>query len=194
MIRSWNYFDKSKICTIKRWEDPRITGKQSVIRIPVPPLQPNGREGRSPQSPLFPKSVILPAYTGPSVLHTDHRLPSHELIKQVPLVKVLSPPSTPKAQGQIFIGRDTKPPVTIPTGDTFPTASYSPYLPHLAYLAGFVAVHSFCFHFDCIIDTLSLKPPLPPGKLFSERDSPTTEPYSHSRPISLVFSPHGIQL
>ncbi|KZL88202.1 beta-lactamase superfamily protein [Colletotrichum incanum] len=45
VIRSWKYFDKDKVHTIPRWEDPHATGKQSVIRVKVPPFLPGGEPG-----------------------------------------------------------------------------------------------------------------------------------------------------
>ncbi|KZL67107.1 hypothetical protein CT0861_04038 [Colletotrichum tofieldiae] len=45
VIWSWKYFDKDKVHTIPRWEDPHATGKQSVIRLKVPPFLPGGEPG-----------------------------------------------------------------------------------------------------------------------------------------------------
>ncbi|KAK1541823.1 hypothetical protein CPAR01_05210 [Colletotrichum paranaense] len=45
VIRSWKYFDKDKVFAIPRWEDPQATGKQTVIRVKVPPFFPGGEPG-----------------------------------------------------------------------------------------------------------------------------------------------------
>ncbi|KAF4877669.1 hypothetical protein K4K49_003355 [Colletotrichum sp. SAR 10_70] len=45
VIRGWKYFDKNKVHTIPRWEDPQTTGKQAVIRVKVPPFTPGGESG-----------------------------------------------------------------------------------------------------------------------------------------------------
>ncbi|KAK2010138.1 hypothetical protein LZ32DRAFT_536478 [Colletotrichum eremochloae] len=45
VIRSWKYFDADKLRTVPRWEDPRATGKQSVVRVKVPPFTPGGEPG-----------------------------------------------------------------------------------------------------------------------------------------------------
>ncbi|KAJ0159519.1 hypothetical protein CTA2_9543 [Colletotrichum tanaceti] len=45
VIRSWKYFDKDKVHTIPRWEDPHATGKHSVVRVKVPPFTPGGEPG-----------------------------------------------------------------------------------------------------------------------------------------------------
>jgi len=45
VIRSWKYFDKNKVRSIPRWEDPRLTGRQTVVRIPVPPAVVGGETG-----------------------------------------------------------------------------------------------------------------------------------------------------
>ncbi|KHO00090.1 uncharacterized protein MAM_02013 [Metarhizium album ARSEF 1941] len=35
LIRSWGYFDERKIVTLQRWQDPRHTGRDTAIRIPI---------------------------------------------------------------------------------------------------------------------------------------------------------------
>ncbi|KAI1127913.1 hypothetical protein F5Y10DRAFT_277757 [Nemania abortiva] len=150
LIRSWKYFDKKKIRTIERWEDPRITGKQSVIRIPVPPSHPgSGQEGEVTVA-FIPQKRDLAGLHG--AIGITYRAPStHDPTTQASLVRVLTPPSTPEAQKST--DADAK---QSAKRDTF------------------------------------LLPPTPPV-------SPTaTAPITPSslrlsRPISLVFSPHGIQ-
>ncbi|KAL0936504.1 uncharacterized protein CTRU02_208719 [Colletotrichum truncatum] len=45
VIRSWKHFEKDKVHTIPRWEDHQVTGRQSVIRVKVPPFIPGGEFG-----------------------------------------------------------------------------------------------------------------------------------------------------
>ncbi|OAA42674.1 hypothetical protein NOR_04805 [Metarhizium rileyi] len=35
LIRSWKYFDESKIFALQRWQDPRETGRDTVVRVPI---------------------------------------------------------------------------------------------------------------------------------------------------------------
>ncbi|KAI0428430.1 hypothetical protein F5Y09DRAFT_332604 [Xylaria sp. FL1042] len=191
IIRSWNYFHKNKIRTIKRWEDPRITGKQSVVRIPVPPVQHNGKEGEVTVA-FIPQKRDLAGLHG-AIGITYRSPPTHDLTKHVPLAKVLTPPATPEAQGQTFAAKETRPLVTIPTGDTFllpPTPPISPISP--------MSPNSLRS-----IRSASTLIASPTHSLYSPHFRPATSsqneqvlppsPFSHSRPISLVFSPHGIQ-
>lgn len=39
-IRSWKYFEKGKVQAIPRWGDPRLTGRQAVVRVRVPSASP----------------------------------------------------------------------------------------------------------------------------------------------------------
>ena len=40
VIRGWRHFERGKVVTIPKWEDPRITGRPGVVRIPVPAVHP----------------------------------------------------------------------------------------------------------------------------------------------------------
>ncbi|TGJ85235.1 hypothetical protein E0Z10_g3563 [Xylaria hypoxylon] len=191
LIRSWNYFDKTKVRTIKRWEDPRITGKQSVIRIPVPPLLPNGQEGEVTVA-FIPQKRDLAGLHG-AIGITYKSPPTHELVKRVPILKVITPPSTPEVPGQRFIDTETQPLVPTPTRDTFllpPTPPISPISPISP-----TSLRSIRSASTLIASpTHSLYSPSfrPATSSQSEKGLPPS-PYSHSRPISLIFSPHGIQ-
>ncbi|KAI1279190.1 hypothetical protein F5Y07DRAFT_397286 [Xylaria sp. FL0933] len=191
VIRSWNHFDRNKIRTIKRWEDPRITGKQSVVRVPVPPVQPNGKEGEVTVA-FIPQKRDLAGLHG-AIGITYRSPPTHDLMKQLPLVKVLTPPSTPEAQGQTFASKGTRPLVTIPTGDTFllpPTPPISPISPMSPNSLRSIRSASTLI----ASPTHSLYSPhfRPSSSSQNEQVLPPS-PFSHSRPISLIFSPHGIQ-
>lgn len=45
VIKSWKYFDREKIRTIPKWGDSSFSARQSVVRIPVPPLLAGGEPG-----------------------------------------------------------------------------------------------------------------------------------------------------
>ncbi|RWA05686.1 hypothetical protein EKO27_g9415 [Xylaria grammica] len=191
LIRSWNYFDQTKVCTVKRWEDPRVTGKQSVIRIPVPSLVPNGQEGEVTVA-FIPQKRDLAGLHG-AIGITYKSPPTHDLIRQVPIHKVLTPPSTPEVQARRFVDTKTKPLAPTPTGDTFllpPTPPISPISPispsslrSMRSASTLIAspTHSLYSPSFRLVTSSENEKVLPPS------------PYSHSRPISLIFSPHGIQ-
>ncbi|GAP86010.1 putative beta-lactamase superfamily protein [Rosellinia necatrix] len=184
VIRSWRHFDKCKIRTIERWEDPRVTGKQSVIRIPVPPLQPNGREGEVTVAFIPQKHDIAGLH---SAIGITYRSPATNDLVEAPLAKLLTPPSTPSSHAQKYTDAEIKPHVLIPTGDTFllpPTPPISPIAPMSP--GSLRSIRS--------ASTLTLYSPnfRPSTSYHNEKILPPSL-YSHSRPISLIFSPHGIQ-
>ncbi|KAK2590643.1 hypothetical protein QQS21_011670 [Conoideocrella luteorostrata] len=45
MIQSWRYFEDGKVSTLHRWQDPRQTGRNTVVRIPIPARVIGGDEG-----------------------------------------------------------------------------------------------------------------------------------------------------
>ncbi|KAI8953783.1 hypothetical protein F4801DRAFT_535479 [Xylaria longipes] len=193
IVKSWKHFDKEKIRIIDRWEDPRIMGKQSVIRIPVPPLQPGGQEGEVTVA-FIPQKHDLAGLHG-AIGITYRSPPTHDLIKQVPLAKVLTPPSTPESYIQQFANAEGQLSAITPTGDTFllpPTPPMSPMSPispispqslrSIRSVSTLIASPTHCLY----------SPSFRPATSRNEKALPPS-PYSHSRPISLIFSPHGIQ-
>ncbi|KAJ8120760.1 hypothetical protein ONZ43_g2616 [Nemania bipapillata] len=192
VIRSWKYFDKKKVRTIERWEDPRITGKESVIRIPVPAFQPGtGQEGEITVA-FIPQKRDLAGLHG--AIGITYKAPdAHDLTKSVPLGKVLTPPSTPEAHMQQSANAEMKPPVKTPMGDTFllpPTPPISPISPISPSSLRSIRSASTLI----ASPTLSLYSPIfrPSTSSQNEKALPPSA-FSLSRPISVIFSPHGIQ-
>ncbi|KAI3329387.1 hypothetical protein HD806DRAFT_284870 [Xylariaceae sp. AK1471] len=187
VIRSWKYFDKEKIRTIVRWEDPRITGKQSVIRIPVPSLRPGSGEGEVTVA-FIPQKRDLAGLHG-AIGITYRPPPTQDLIKQGPQVRILTPPLTPESHIQKFVDAENKPPAATSPGDTFllpPTPPISPILPR-----SLRSIRSA----STLIASPTLSPYSPTFRPVTSSHNEKTLPlsaYSHSRPISLIFSPHGI--
>jgi hypothetical protein len=80
VIKGWKYFDRSKLVTLPKWEDPRIRPNSTVYRIPVPALTPNGTSGEVtiaflPQKPDISglHNAIGITYRPPSVYNPfDH--------------------------------------------------------------------------------------------------------------------------
>ncbi|KAI0192853.1 hypothetical protein EV127DRAFT_452356 [Xylaria flabelliformis] len=97
IIKSWKYFDKEKIRIIEQWEDPRITGRQSVIRVPVPSFQLGGQEGEVTVAFIPQKHDLAGLHIAIGITYRPP--PTHDLIKQV---KFLTPPLTPESYIQHF--------------------------------------------------------------------------------------------
>ncbi|KAI2638074.1 hypothetical protein GGS21DRAFT_454328 [Xylaria nigripes] len=189
LIRSWKYFDKDKVHTIERWEDPRVTGKQSAIRIPVPPLQPGGREGEVTIA-FIPQKRDLTGLHG-AIGITYRSPPTHDLIQLAPGT---TPPTTPESETHKLISLEIKSPFAIPApaGDTFllpPTPPISPISPVSPGSLRSIRSASTLI----ASSTHSLYSPTfrPATSSQTEKFLPPS-PFSHSRPISLIFSPHGI--
>ncbi|KAI1750985.1 hypothetical protein F4782DRAFT_507639 [Xylaria castorea] len=187
VIKSWRYFDQEKIRIIEQWEDPRMTGRQSVIRIPVPPLQLGGQEGEVTVAFISQKHDLAGLHGAIGITYRSP--PTHDLIKQV---KFLTPPLTPDSYIQHFTDAGGQVSVTTPTGDTFllpPTPPMSPVSPlspkslrSIRSVSTLIASPTHCLY----------SPSFRPATSRNEKVLPPS-PYSHSRPISLIFSPHGIQ-
>ncbi|KAI1177604.1 hypothetical protein F4777DRAFT_587204 [Nemania sp. FL0916] len=199
LIRSWKYFDKKKIRTIERWEDPRITGKETVVRIPVPPVQPGGAEGEVTVA-FIPQKRDLAGVHG--AIGITYRAPTtHNLTRPgLPIVQNLTPPSTPpedththKATADDVEAVEAEPaaarplPTAMllpPTPPISPTAPITPSsLRSIRSASTLIASPSLALYSTSFRPATSSQneKPLPPS------------PFSHSRPISLIFSPHGIQ-
>ncbi|KAI1345289.1 hypothetical protein F5Y15DRAFT_23165 [Xylariaceae sp. FL0016] len=178
VIRSWKYFDKDKIQTIDKWEDPRSTGKQTVVRIPVPPLVAGGHPGEVTVAYIPQKRDLAGLHSAIGITYRPP--PSHNLVKAAQ-VKVLTPPTTPDAQQQSFPYLAPTPFLTSPTGESFLIPPSPPVSPR-----SLRAVKS--------TSTLSTSPiragfrPTTP----SNKNEPPPSPTRLGRPISLIFSPHGL--
>ncbi|KAH9909228.1 hypothetical protein F4778DRAFT_221109 [Xylariomycetidae sp. FL2044] len=187
VIKSWKYFDREKVRTIERWEDPRLTGKRTVLRIPVPALVPDGQEGEVTVAFIPQKRDIAGLHAAMAI--TYRQPPLHQPNKLYPTVlKLHAPPETPASPTQtLHAGIST--PAETPTSDTFllpPTPPMSPTSPTSP--TSLRSVRSAC--------TLIGSPAQAPQGLHYLRPStsqcrPLTA-VSGSRPLSVIFSPHGI--
>ncbi|KAI0016464.1 hypothetical protein F4780DRAFT_759061 [Xylariomycetidae sp. FL0641] len=181
VIKSWKYFDQEKIRTIEPWKDPRLTGKESVIRVPVPPLWPGGQAGEVTVAFVPQKRDLAGLH---AAIGITYRPPStRNTIK----FKLPTPPTTPESQAQTFVNAETKTPLASPERDDFLLPPTPPISPH-----SLRSVRS--------TSTLVSSPtrpyrssPLRP--LTSARNEDQNLPMSEtqfSRPLSVIFSPHGI--
>ncbi|KAI5866434.1 hypothetical protein GGS23DRAFT_271404 [Durotheca rogersii] len=208
LIRSWKYFDPQKVRTIERWEDPRVTGRQSVVRVPVPAVVPGGQAGEVTVAFIPQKRDFVGLH---AAIGITYRPPStHNLQLTIPIVsKPPSPPATPKSLSS---------PTSIPPAshadtlstDTLrlpPTPPVSP--------RSLRPVRSATTLLPSPPTRLAPSPPLsqPPHSSSSSHDLhihiPPNRPATSSgyggipltavaaaaistRPLSVLFSPHGI--
>ncbi|KAI2640654.1 hypothetical protein GGS26DRAFT_170712 [Hypomontagnella submonticulosa] len=178
LIRSWKYFDREKVRTVERWEDPRPTGKQSVVRIPVPPVTPGGQGGEVTVA-FIPQKRDLAGLHG-AIGITYRPPPTYHLQVTVPVgSKLPTPPATPNTT-------DTQATFTsnLPGADISLLPPTPPVSPHS-------------------LRSVQSASTLLPSPVHPSSNTPFQRSVSHShmrpatlnsatRPLSVVFSPHGI--
>ncbi|RYP27294.1 hypothetical protein DL768_011280 [Monosporascus sp. mg162] len=84
VIRGWRYFDRAKVRTLNRWEDPRLTGVQTAVRVPVPAIVAGGQRGevtvsfvpQKKRDPAGPHSAIGITYRPPSIPNLHVTIPA----------------------------------------------------------------------------------------------------------------------
>ncbi|KAI1810196.1 hypothetical protein GGS20DRAFT_218664 [Poronia punctata] len=200
LIKSWKYFDREKIRIIEKWEDPRVSDKQTVIRIPVPALRPGSGEGEV-------TVAFIPQKRDRSGMHgaigITYRPPhTHSLAQRTRKVRILTPPTTPESDSPRLddTERDTdiEPPVAAPLGDTFllpptpPISPTEPTSPTLAISPGSLrSVRSASTLIASPTNSL-YSPTFRPVTSSQNEAAPVLSPVAHSRPLSVIFSPHGI--
>ncbi|KAI5918507.1 hypothetical protein F4810DRAFT_570425 [Camillea tinctor] len=184
LIKSWKYFDREKIQTIERWEDPRVTGKQSVVRVPVPPVVPGGQEGEVTVAFIPQKRDLAGLHSAIGITYRPP--PTHHLDNPASQIKLLTPPTTPESQTFAHAGIHT--PISSPTTDSFLAPPSPPISPH-----SLRSVRS--------ASTLMASPTRPSRPTSStafrpvtasSSGSPVLAKHSSGRPVSVIFSPHGI--
>ncbi|CAJ2501456.1 Uu.00g043090.m01.CDS01 [Anthostomella pinea] len=185
VIKSWKYFDKEKIRTIEPWRDPRLTGKQSVVRIPVPALVPRGQGGEVTVA-FIPQKRDLTGIHG-AIGITYRPPPTHNLARPEPRVKIFTPPTTPDSQAQTFTDAETKTPIPTPTGDTFLLPPSPPVSPRS--LRSIRSASTLIASPTRPVPSPGFRPATASSNSVTQLTGSATEA---SRPISLLFSPHGI--
>ncbi|RYO87258.1 hypothetical protein DL763_006454 [Monosporascus cannonballus] len=101
VIRGWRYFGRVKVRTLERWEDPRLTGIQTAVRVPVPAVVAGGRRGevtvsfvpQKKRDPAGPHGAIGITYRPPSIPNLQVTIPT-TVQQQKALV---TPPTTPNS-------------------------------------------------------------------------------------------------
>ncbi|KAK6954087.1 hypothetical protein Daesc_004049 [Daldinia eschscholtzii] len=181
LIKSWKYFDQEKIRTIERWEDPRLTGKQSVVRIPVPPVTPGGQGGEVTIA-FIPQKRDLGGLHG-AIGITYRPPPTHHLQLGIPTIsKPPSPPTTPNTP--TTLGSNTTPMNISSASSPFLLPPSPPVSPH-----SLRSVQSA----STLLPSPARSGPNPsfPRSVSQNHIHPVTST-GMVRPISVLFSPHGI--
>ncbi|KAI1382324.1 hypothetical protein F4677DRAFT_401649 [Hypoxylon crocopeplum] len=181
LIRSWKYFDHDRVRTIERWEDPRVTGRQSVVRVPVPPVTPGGQGGEVTVAFIPQKRDLAGLHAAIGITYRPP--PTHNLKVNIPTIsKPPSPPTTPDTPNtRVSSAASTN---TLAVPDAFLLPPTPPVSPH-----SLRSVQS--------ASTLIASPSRPsPNAYFSRSTShslvrPATA-NGTTRPLSVIFSPHGI--
>ncbi|KAI1866561.1 hypothetical protein JX265_007862 [Neoarthrinium moseri] len=176
LIRSWKYFDRDKIRVIEKWEDPRLAGKPGALRIPVPPVTPGGQMGEVTVSWIPQKRDIAGLHGAIGITYRPP--PTHALTNWIAASSVLTPPATPVSS-------------KVPAPYAMPPAASTTDV-HLLPASPPVSPHSL----RSVQSASTLLPsPTQLGYPSTFSRSMTPRPptaSSGSRPISVVFSPHGI--
>lgn len=202
VIRGWKYFSRDKVRTIERWEDPRLTGKTTAIRVPVPALTAGGPPGEVTVA-WIPQKRDLAGLKG-AIGITYRPPPTRASLtgKRPPPLLLPTPPTTPPG------GRP--PALTLAPPGAAAAAPFGP---------AFAAANT-----STTDARLPPSPPISPRSLRSVQSASTLQPSPtnpvhlpilarattarlsqppghaapshlyphHSRPLSLLFSPHGI--
>jgi len=166
IIRSWKYFEKDKVITIPKWEDPRLTGRQTVIRIPVPPfpLSKAGDPGEVTVAFIPQRRDLSGLHSAIGITYRPPTVPPPPPVLAFRDGGVITPPETPKSRGSH---------------------------PHLrvTFMAGQPAGHPV--H---PVSPTSLRSVRSAMSLSTSRHSyhSATSQISFDRPLSVLYSPHGI--
>lgn len=182
LIRSWKYFDHDKIRTMEKWEDPRMTDKATVLRIPVPALTLGGQNGEVTVAWIPQKRDFAGLHGAIGITYKPP--PTHNLAHKLPISAFITPPATPKSIKPPFFSAPLS--MTLSTTDTMHFPPTPPISPHS--LRSVQSVSTLLPSPTCPNFNASLGVPRPS----SSSQTNLSFAFCQSRPISLLFSPHGI--
>ncbi|KAI0176415.1 hypothetical protein GGR52DRAFT_360609 [Hypoxylon sp. FL1284] len=196
LIRSWKYFDPDKVRTIERWEDPRPTGKESVLRIPVPPIVPGGQGGEVTVAFIPQKRDLANLH---SAIGITYRPPPTHGMKIVTATPAISKPPSPSATP----GSDGASTNTIVVPDAFLLPPTPPVSPHslrsvqsASTLLSSPPRPGLTGHFARAASQYEHHHPYPHNPYHTPRpatsSSASASMHAATRPISVLFSPHGV--
>ncbi|KAI1259636.1 hypothetical protein F5Y18DRAFT_420629 [Xylariaceae sp. FL1019] len=182
LIQSWKYFNPCMVRTLERWQDPRLTGKQSVIRIPVPPLYPGDREGEVTVAFIPQKRDITGVHSAIGITYRPP--PTRGPAGHSPDLKLMTPPITPEFQQRFGIA-DTNPSASTAGDASFLLPPTPPVDPHsLRSIRSAAPLNAYPMH-------ALYSPNIRPSTAYGEDNGLAVGTFGQ-RPISLIFSPHGI--
>lgn len=163
-IRSWKYFDKGMVRTLHPWQDPRTSGRDTVVRVSTPPLSLGGEPGE----------VTIAFVTNHGRCTAKHSAVG---------ITYRPPPSQPW-KGLINIGKNMSSPKP-PSSTLLP-----PRLPKPRSVSVGLSLPGLTL----TTSALPTPPdtPTPPRSLRSRQSAASLSPYNRDRSISVIFSPHGI--
>jgi hypothetical protein len=182
LIKSWKYFDRDKIRTIEKWEDPRVTGKSTVLRIPVLSVKPGSRNGEVTVA-WIPQKRDFAGLHG--AIGITYRPPPTDGLTNLALPRMLTPPTTPRSTKRTL--NNTLYTTTLSTADILlpPSPPISPRSLRSIQSASTLLPTPTTLT-NPARSALNLNRSLSPYPFSSSTHTAT------SRPISLLFSPHGI--
>ncbi|KAF3010500.1 hypothetical protein E8E14_008140 [Neopestalotiopsis sp. 37M] len=214
LIRSWKYFDRDKVRTIEAWRDPRAqaSNRRRVLRIPVPAAWPGGRSGEVTVS-WIPQKRDLSGVHGAIGITYRPPLPNGNLadtavaaptangsavLSPSPVVTdlLLTPPATPVTPGR---PRAAVPPTSASTTHVHLFPPSPPVSPRSLRSVQSAAVLSQSA--ETPNAPLQTNQSLLDRYLIASTSSSSSSSASaptrvtaqqQQRPISLIFSPHGI--
>lgn len=198
LIRSWRHFERDKVRTIPRWEDPRLTGRQTITRVRVPPIVPGGEPGDV-------TIAFIPQRRDISGLHgaigITYRPPPTQGIASISARKpslthaatpigsaaLLTPPPTPKSHKSYS-----------QLSSLFSSHQLSTLKPSSRQASGNSQYRAQSPEFQLTIPPTPASPDLSLRSVRSVSSLPLTQvlssssPHALDRTLSVVFSPHGI--
>lgn len=199
VIKSWKYFDSDKIWTIPKWEDPRLTGKSTVIRVPVPAVTPDGQPGEVTVAWIPQKRDLACLH---SAIALTYRPPSMDGLASPAQYSLappqISPPTTPRSVRSIA-PPFPKVPKAVSTDPKRTGARPAPLTPPMSPTNSVLFARSAAATLPASpTDSMTPAPLFSACRPISSAAGTITAAAQHkehgntTRPLSLIFSPHGI--
>ncbi|KAK3336501.1 hypothetical protein B0T19DRAFT_437260 [Cercophora scortea] len=165
-IRGWKYFEKDRVRTIPRWEEPKANTHETVIRIPVPSVLP-GEPGEITVALITQSYDLSGLHNAIGITYRPPLLAAHHHQSHRGY-SPLTPPATPRSHRSDAYLRSTFTSHHLPLPPT-PTTPTHP-------------LRSVRSTSSLTTTTTTSQTNQPPS---------ISSPQAH-RPLSVLFSPHGI--
>jgi hypothetical protein len=165
LIRSWKYFDQDKVLALERWREPRQTGRNTMVRVPVPSRVMGGDEGQVTVSFITQRKDTKGLHSAIGITYR-------------PACSDISAPRRPMTA--------TFTPVSTPCSDS---ASRMASLVNLHILEN---LHSPILPPIPPFAPLGQPADRVPSTLRAARSIASLSPHTLDRGVSVIYSPHGI--